>query len=154
VASHRPDSPASRLSHAWWPDSKWIAYTIGTRPLVMAVSVYSVEQDKSFPITDGRAEVTQPVFDRGGKYLYFFGSTDAGPLLDWFSQASADMRQTRNVYLAVLRKDLPSPLAKESDEEKKDTKEAKDTKEQPTKEPSIGSPAAAHGGGATDAAKA
>ena len=28
------------------------------------------------------------------------------------------MRQTRNVYLAVLRKDLPSPLAKESDEEK------------------------------------
>ena len=60
---------------------------------------------------------TQPVFDRGGKYLYFFGSTDAGPLLDWFSQASADMRQTRNIYLAVLRKDLPSPLAKESDEE-------------------------------------
>ena len=28
------------------------------------------------------------------------------------------MRETRNIYLAVLRKDLPSPLAKESDEEK------------------------------------
>ena len=163
VASQQTYTPAPQLSHAWSPDSKWIAYTIGTQPLVMAVSVYSIDQDKSFPITDGLAEVTAPVFDRSGKYLYFFGSTDAGPLLDWFSQASSDMRETRNVYLAVLRKDLPSPLAKESDEEKKDTKEAKDTKEpprdpdtkeQPAKEPSIGSPVAAHGGGATDAAKA
>ena len=62
--------------------------------------------------------MTEPVFDRSGKYLYFFGSTDAGPLLDWFSQSSSDMQETRNVYLTVLRKDLPSPLAKESDEEK------------------------------------
>ena len=102
---------------------------IGTRPLVMAVSVYSVEQDKSFAVTDGLAEVTEPVFDRSGKYLYFFGSTDAGPVLDWFSQSSSDMRETRNVYLTVLRKDLPSPLAKESDEEgAKNSKDANDTK--------------------------
>ena len=69
------------------------------------------------PVTDGLAEVTEPVFDRSGKYLYFFGSTDAGPILDWFSQSGNDMQETRNVYLTVLRKDLPSPLAKESDEE-------------------------------------
>ena len=64
------------------------------------------------------------------------------------------MQETRNVYLTVLRKDLPSPLAKESDEEgakkdtseskdQKDPKESKDSKDQP------GSATAPHGGGAT-----
>ncbi len=47
-----------------------------------------------------------------------FASTDAGPVLDWFAQSTADNRRTRNIYLVVLRQDLPSPLAKESDEEK------------------------------------
>ncbi len=116
----------------------------------MAVSVYSIDQDKSFPISDGLAEVTQPVFDRSGKYLYFFGSTDAGPLLDWFSQASEDMRQTRNIYLAVLRKDLPSPLAKESDEESRpktssDSSTPRDPNAEDASKP--GSAAAPHGGG-------
>ena len=54
------------------------------------------------------------------------------------------------MYLTVLRKDLPSPLAKESDEEKsakeaketKEPKDVKDAKDQP------GSPDAPHGGGA------
>ncbi len=149
VASQETYTPASQVRHAWSPDSKWLAYTIGTQPLVMTVSVYSVEQNKSFPITDGLAEVTEPVFDRSGKYLYFFGSTDAGPVLDWFAQSREDMRETRNVYLTVLRKELPSPLAKESDEEgaKKpsDAEDKKETKD--TKEP--GSAAAPHGGGAT-----
>ena len=112
VASQQTYSPNPQVRHTWSPDSKWIAYTIGTRPLVMSVSAYSIDQRKSFPITDGLSEVTEPVFDRSGKYLFFFGSTDAGPVLDWFSMSNADMRETRNVYLAVLRKDLPSPLAK------------------------------------------
>jgi tricorn protease len=156
IASQQTYTPASQLRHAWSPDSKWIAYTIGTRPLVMTVSAYSIDQDKSFPITDGLAEVTGPAFDRSGKYLYFFGSTDAGPLLDWFSQASSDMRETRNVYLAVLRKDLPSPLARESDEESKpkpptDAPEPRETPKDAAARP--GSAAAPHGGGPTETAK-
>jgi tricorn protease len=62
--------------------------------------------------------VSEPVFDASGKYLYLFGSTNAGPVLDWFAQSTAENRRTRNVYLVVLRKDLPSPIARESDEEK------------------------------------
>jgi tricorn protease len=160
VASQQTYTPASQVRHVWSPDSKWIAYTIGVKPLIMAVSAFTTEQGKSFPITDGLAEVTQPVFDASGKYLYFFGSTDAGPLLDWFSMSNADMRQTRNVYLAVLRKDLPSPLAKESDEEKGATaKKPEDKDQQPPKEaqkegePKPGSTEAPHGGGQTAAAE-
>ena len=117
-ASVHTYSPIDDVGHAWSPDSKWIAYTLDTRPLARSVFVYSLEQDKSFPVTDGLAAVSDPVFDADGKYLYFFGSTDEGPVRDWFSQWNNDMRATRTIYMVVLRNDLPSPLAKESDEEK------------------------------------
>jgi tricorn protease len=118
LGGNRVYSPASQLGVDWSPDSKWIAYGIDTQPLVTTVFAYSIDQGKSFPITEGLSEVTEPMFDKGGKYLYLLGSTDAGPLQDWFALSSADMRRTRNVYVVVLRKGIPSPLAKESDEEK------------------------------------
>ena len=109
---------AQVISHAWSPDSKWITYTLSNQAYFQTVYVYSLDQDKSFAITDGLSEVSEPVFDASGKYLYFLASTDAGPVKQWFDMSNADMRATRSLYLAVLRKDLPSPLAKESDEEK------------------------------------
>ena len=118
IAAAKVYGPISTLSYGWSPDSRWIAYTVNTQPLAMALSAYSVDQDKSFPITDGLAEVAEPVFDRSGKYLYVFGSTNAGPVLDWFAQSTTDNRRTRNVYLVVLQNDVVSPLARESDEEK------------------------------------
>src|SRR5262249_31071847 len=51
-------------------------------------------------------------------YLYFFASTTAGPVVNWFSLENDELTITRAIYMAVLRKDLPSPLVKESDEEK------------------------------------
>ncbi|MGI9068448.1 MAG: S41 family peptidase [Pyrinomonadaceae bacterium] len=116
---------AKTIHHVWSPDSKWLAYTLNTKAYIQTVYAYSIEQDKSFPITDGLSEVTEPVFDESGKYLYFFGSTDAGPVKDWFAMSNADMRLTKSLYLAVLRKNLPNPLAKESDEEKGIQKEEK-----------------------------
>jgi tricorn protease len=118
VASAKVYGPFNPISVGWSPDSKWLAYTVNTQALAMSLSVYSLDQKRSFPITDGLAEVSAPVFDRGGKYLYLFGSTDAGPVLDWFAQSTAENRRTRSVYLVVLRNDTPSPLARESDEEK------------------------------------
>ncbi len=64
------------------------------------------------------SDVREPQFDTSGKYLYFFASTDAGPVKDWFAQSNADMRSTSGIYLAVLQNDVPSPIARESDEEK------------------------------------
>jgi tricorn protease len=120
VAGNKVYGPAglTDMTHAWSPDSRWLAYTANTQSLVETLFLYNVEQDKSFRVTDGLSEVAQPAFDRSGKYLYVFGSTDAGPLQDWFSQATLDFRRTRNIYAIVLRKDIPNPLAKESDEEK------------------------------------
>ena len=52
----------------------------------------SWQTGKSRPITDGLSDAVEPVFDAGGKYLYFFASTDAGPVNQWFAQSAEDMR--------------------------------------------------------------
>ncbi len=118
VAQEPHYSPERTMTSSWSPDSKWVAYTVNTPASIQSVHVYSIDQDKSFAVTDGLSEVSQPVFDRSGKYLFFLGSTDAGPVKDWFAQSTADNRATEGIYVAVLRNDLPSPIAKESDEEK------------------------------------
>ncbi len=105
-------------SYSWSPDSKWLAYTTTSRAQVRSAALYSIAKRESFPLTDGLSHVSEPVFDRSGKYLYLLASTDAGPVLDWFSQSNADMRSTSAIYLVVLKKGEPSPVAKESDEEK------------------------------------
>jgi tricorn protease len=108
----------SDTTYRWSPDSRWLAYTTTSRAQIQAARLWSVETQQSFPISDGLSDVGEPVFDRNGKYLYLLGSTDAGPVRDWFSQANADMRATSALYLVVLKKGEVSPLAKESDEEK------------------------------------
>jgi tricorn protease len=118
VASQPIYSPAIIIGYSWSPDSKWLAYAMDNEANITTVYAYSTEQAKSFQVSDGLSDVGNPVFDKSGKYLFFLASTDAGPVKDWFAQSNADMRATAGIYVAVLRNDLPSPLAKESDEEK------------------------------------
>ncbi len=104
---------------AWSPDGKWVAYTAETPAHIARVYAYSLDQAKSFPVTDGKSEATDPAFDAGGKYLYFLSSDSTGLSKHGFSQSSADARPPRfAVYMAVLRKGTASPFLKESDEEK------------------------------------
>jgi tricorn protease len=105
------------INHNWSPDSKWLAYTRNSTQYMDTVLVYSVDQKKSFEVTDALADASSPVFDPSGKYLYFVASTDAGPVDDWFSMWNNSARATNRIYLAVLAKGVESPLAKESDEE-------------------------------------
>ncbi|MEQ1891964.1 MAG: PDZ domain-containing protein [Planctomycetota bacterium] len=105
------------LHHAWSPDSKWLAYTLGMKTGFRTAHLYELASGTSHALTDGLSDASEPVFDASGKYLYLAASTDAGPFLTWFSQASADIEQTNSLYVVVLAKDTPSPLAAESDEE-------------------------------------
>ena len=106
------------LKGVWSPDSKWIVFTKLLKNYIQQAYLYSIENEKAYPVTDGMSDVSDPVFDKSGKYLYFFGSTDAGPVKEWFDQSTADMNMSRSIYLTVLSKDSASPLLKESDEEK------------------------------------
>ncbi len=106
----------------WSADSKWITYTRINESNFEKIYLYSVDQAKSFAVTDGLSDAIQPVFDPSGKYLYFLASTDAGPNVNWFDQSNQDMTSSYAIYLATLRNDILSPLAKESDEEKTEEK--------------------------------
>ena len=110
--------PAHSLLMVWSPDSRWIAYTKQLTSHLHAVFAYSLEQAKSYQLTDGMSDALYPAFDKEGKYLYFTASTDAALNTGWLDMTSLERPVTRNAYVIVLKKDLPSPLAPESDEEK------------------------------------
>lgn len=108
-------SRANGLS--WSPDSKWLAYSTSLTNYMGAIFVHNLAEGKSTQVTDGMSDAANPVWDRDGKYLYFTASTDSGPALQPDIQ-SVGLTATSSIYLIVLSKTEPSPLAPESDEEK------------------------------------
>jgi tricorn protease len=112
------DTPLHEFDQAWSPDSRWIAYTKQLPNHLHAAFVYALDTRKIAQITDGMSDVLHPQFDASGKYLYFTASTDSGLSPGWLDMTSEAHPVTRGVYVAVLRKNLPSPLAPESDEDK------------------------------------
>src|SRR5208283_5809063 len=84
---------------------------------LQAVFVYGIEDKASHQITDGLSDAASAALDKNGKYLYFLASTDDGPTIA-SSMGAYKVPVTRSAYVVVLRKDLKSPLAPQSDEEK------------------------------------
>jgi len=109
--------PARTMAPAWSPDSKWIAYVKHLNSLYKAVVVYNVETGQTKQVTDGLSDASAPAWDAGGKYLWFFASTDFGLKSQWLDMTSYDHEENSALYFAVLNKNDPSPLMPESDEE-------------------------------------
>jgi len=103
---------------AWSPDSKWIAYPRSVENHLHALYLYSVDSGKSAQVTDVMADARLPAFDRGGKYLFFTASTNAGASSDGLDMTS-DLYQVRsNLYAIVLSQDQASPVAPDLEDEK------------------------------------
>ena len=131
-------NPAFIWDFVWSPDSRWLTYSKQIPSHMHVVMVYSLETGKTTQVTDGLSDANFPVFDKSGKYIFFTASTDVGLTPGWLNMSSMDRPVTRSVYVMVLRKDLPSPLAPESDEEKgkeEDKAEKKDEKKPEDKKP-------------------
>ncbi len=135
--------PGTTISTVWSPDSKWIAYEKKLDNYFRTIFVYSIESGESHQVTDGMSDAFSPSFDPEGRYLYFIASTNTGLTRGWLDLSSYDRNVSMNLYLAVLRKELPSPFAPESDEEKPeeeaekeaDKKDEKKEEEKEEKEP-------------------
>ena len=106
------------FSASFSPDAKWILYARSLPSLENAAFLFEIATGKSTQITDGMSNVTNPVWDASGKYLFFTASTDIGPAIDGFGLGSLNRTTTASVYVAVLAKDQPSPIPPESDDEK------------------------------------
>ena len=119
------DHPQRSLDHTWSPDSKWIAYSKRLDNHMHALFAYSLEQEKSFQLTDGLSDAVSPAFDKSGKYLYFLASTNYALNTGWLDMTSYERPFTRGIYLMVLSAEEPSPLLPESDEEEVKKEEEK-----------------------------
>ena len=133
------DSPSYDFRPNWSPDSKWIAYARQLHNHLHGIFAYSLDNHKTTQITDGLSDATAPAFDKTGKYLYFLASTNIALSGGWIDMTSIGHPVTSAVYVAVLRKDLPSPLVPLSDEEKKEDadkdKDKEKDKDKKEKEP-------------------
>jgi tricorn protease len=109
--------PGRQFNAAWSPDSQWITYSKSLPSHLRAVFVYSMADKKTHRVTDGLADSISPVFDAGGKYIYFLASTDYGPRTGWLEMSSLDRPVRRAVYLVVLSASEPSPLLPETGDE-------------------------------------
>jgi tricorn protease len=118
VDTNTYENPFRVMDPQWSPDSRWITYTKQLDNRMAAVFIYSLEAAKTTQITDGLSDARFANFDKNGKHLYFTASTDAGPTTGWLDMSSFNHPVSRSAYVVVLRKDLPSPIAPESDEEK------------------------------------
>ncbi|MFN4260627.1 MAG: S41 family peptidase [Gemmataceae bacterium] len=120
---------------SWSPDSKWIAYTMPEVETMDRVYLYSVEQNKSFPVTDGWYDSGKPTFSGDGKYLFFVSDRDFTPIYsrtEW-NHAYTDMAR---IYLVTLAKDTPSPFQPKSDETAAEA-QAEDKKEETQKDATL-----------------
>ncbi len=117
----------------WSPDSKWLVYSKRLPNYLGAIFLYSLETGQSSRITDGMSDARLPVFDPGGKYLYFTASTDSGASLQ--PDIHSIFRDvTSTVYLTVLGKTEPTPFTPQSDEEKAEDQSKKESEKPQKKE--------------------
>jgi tricorn protease len=70
--------------YSWSPDSKWVTYSFVEASHKNRVFLYSLDQNKTFPVTDGFYDSLNPTFDANGDYLYFLSYRDFTTQIDIF----------------------------------------------------------------------
>src|SRR5712691_3687763 len=113
----------------WSPDSRWVAYAKPGPNLSDAIYLYSLEQKKIFPVTDGFYDDTNPVFDHNGKYLYFLSQRFFYPSAGRFDERF-NYYSTTGIFAVTLKVDEASPFELQSDEEKGADEKKKDASEE------------------------
>ncbi|MFO7852160.1 MAG: S41 family peptidase [Bacteroidota bacterium] len=112
---------STRFSYNWSPDSKWLTYTRPQRDMTI-IRLYNLEDKKSYEVTEGWYNSSNPSFSNDGKYLLFTSARDFNPVYsqaEW-NHAYVDMSR---IYLVTLAKETPSPFAPENDVVKIDEEE-------------------------------
>ncbi len=112
------DEGPSPFNIAWLPDSRWLTYNRILPNFFHAIFVYSLDKRKTSQITDGMSDARYPVADKSGKYIYFAASTDYALEAGDSDMTGISRPVTYSVYATVLRTNVPSPVAPQSDDEK------------------------------------
>ncbi|MFI5324325.1 MAG: peptidase S41, partial [Thermodesulfobacteriota bacterium] len=112
-------------SYAWSPDSRWLAYAKNTANRMKSVFVYDTKNGDIHRVTSDFYNDNGPVFDPGGKYLYFYSDRSFTPVYGDMDDTWIYPNSTQ-IYAVTLKKDTMSPLAPRNDEEFVSRKAAKE----------------------------
>lgn len=120
-------------NYVWSPDSRFIAYVKLEKNRMSKIFIYSIEENKSYAITEDWFSSYEPEFSSDGKYLFFVSDRDFNPIYgrtEW-NHVYVDMSK---IYLIALNKDAENPFAYQNDEIKvAEDKQESDKKEKPEK---------------------
>src|SRR5207253_2541655 len=97
----------------WSPDGRWLTYSKHLRNRIRTVYIYDTESGQTRQITDGHTHAQSPVFDRGGKYLYFISSPNAATSeFGWgvLNGVLARPLVTRRLHVLILQEGQPVPV--------------------------------------------
>jgi len=101
----------------WSPNSKWIAYARQEANAFNTIQLYSIEENKQYPVTDTWYSSFSPVFSNDGDYLFFVSSRDFNP-----TYSSTEWNHVYNnmskIYFVPLTQEAKNPFAYSNDEVK------------------------------------
>lgn len=115
---------------SWSSDSRWLAFSQSgnDEANTSAIWLYEIENGSLHQITASMFNDSRPTFDRKGDYLYFVSSRDfSDPVYEDIGTTFV-YNYMQRIYAIPLRKDMTSPLAPKSDEEKWGKDKEKDEK--------------------------
>lgn len=113
------------------PDSKWITYTKPASNEMNVVYVCRLSDGKEFPVTEKWYNSSSPAFSTDGSYLIFSSDRDFNPIygrLEW----NHVYTRMGGIYMAMLKKNTPSPFLPADDVTGQKTDEAAAASEGPT----------------------
>ncbi len=116
--------------YGWSPDSQWITYTKDGENGQAAVWVYSLNQAKTYQLTDDMYNDYAPIFSQCGKYIFFLSDRSFNLSFSSFEFDYVYTRSTR-IHAAALTGEAPPLLKEINDREdvKKKVPEEKDPQE-------------------------
>lgn len=65
---------------SWSPDSRWVSYSKAVKNLNDAIFLFDTKKDKNYQVTSGYYNDFDPVFDQGGKDLFFLTQQSFSPV--------------------------------------------------------------------------
>ena len=124
--------------YTWSPDSRWLAYVKTADTRMNVIWLYSLNQARSFQLTDAMTDNYDPVFDPKGRYLYFLSNRDYHLTFSDFEFTYLYTDPTR-VYVGTLNTETARPFIPQNDEEiiSTATNEKKDDKKDKKSDESI-----------------
>jgi tricorn protease len=109
------DKYADLTDYAFSPDSNWVAYSKHAENRNGVITLYSLADRKSTPVTTSASDSFAPYWDPQGRYLYFLSNRDFNEVIGVYDIGFANPKAGR-VYIVTLKADEPSPLPVLSDE--------------------------------------